>query len=95
MKKSELRKTIKEEISKVLSEEDNNYRDQIDRSLEQIEAYLYYMPDQNFAKVMKRWFSEFSGFVDKESRDMLLGLEKSLKEFDDVLNFKNNRMKNY
>ena len=39
---------------------------------------------------MKRWFSESSGFVDKESRDMLLGLEKSLKEFDDVLNFKNN-----
>jgi len=73
-----------------MTKEDKNYREQIDKSLEQIEAYLYYMPNQNFAKVMKRWFSESSGFVDKESRDMLLGLEKSLKEFDDVLNFKNN-----
>jgi len=68
-------------------------KDQIDRSLEQIQIYLYYMPDQQFATVMKRWFSEYSDAADKEAMDMLHDLEKSLKRFDEVLNYKNNKVK--
>jgi len=68
-------------------------KDQIDRSLEQIGIYLYYMPDQQFATVMKRWFSEYSGFADKAAMDMLRDLENSLKRFDEVLNYKNNKVK--
>jgi len=94
MKKSQLRQIIKEEITTTLSEEyKEEVKDQIDRSLEQIQIYLYYMPDQSFATVMKRWFSEYSGAADKEARDMLRDLEKSLKRFDEVLNYKNNKVK--
>ena len=68
-------------------------KDQINRSLEKIEDYLYYMPDQSFATVMKRWFSEYSDAADKEAMDMLRDLENSLKRFDEVLNYKNNKVK--
>jgi len=51
------------------------------------------MPDQSFATVMKRWFSEYSDFADKEAMDMLRDLENSLKRFDEVLNYKNNKVK--
>jgi len=94
MKKSQLRQIIKEEITTTLSEEyKEEIKDQIDRSLEQIQIYLYYMPDQQFATVMKRWFSEYSDAADKEAMDMLRSLEKSLKRFDEVLNYKNNKVK--
>ena len=94
MKKTQLRQIIKEEITTTLSEEyKEEIKDQIDRSLEQIQIYLYYMPDQQFATVMKRWFSEYSDFADKEAMDMLRDLENSLKKFDEVLNYKNNKVK--
>jgi len=86
MKKSQLRQIIKEEITTTLSEEyKEEIKDQINRSLEKIEDYLYYMPDQSFATVMKRWFSEYSDAADKEAMDMLRDLEKSLKRFIKIL----------
>ena len=91
MKKSELKQIIKEEIKSTIKEMDGeiDYKAKIEKSLGNIEDFLYHMPSMDFAKVMGQWFKYYNEY-DQETLAMLNKLENSLWKFDDLLNFAGN-----
>ena len=91
MKKSELKKMIQEEIKSTIKEmgEGVDYKAKIEKSVGNIEDYLYHMPSVDFAKVMKQWLKYYNEY-DQETLDMFNKLERSLWKFDDLLNFDGN-----